>query len=638
MDITLPNGVIIENIPPNATADQIKNYAINSGAITAEEYGTFEPATGLDRDLQRVGNFLTDNIDTGSSIGGAVAGAAAGSVLGPVGTIVGGVAGGALGAFGGTLAEQEVKGEEIDVSKATEEAAMSAAIDVATFGAGKVLRPIAKALGVTPDSVLGRLLPTDAKDLKLGSLESRRQTQQILEEGGGTLSASQTGQASVLRKLGENISEQGILSGRQARQRTLKNAEILEQRAQQMIDDIDPSLAGSTDEVGMSIYNIISTGREAAFDVYDTQLTKIMSEYGTTPMSTKRMRDAIDNFLDENSASGIGTTLTDGTLAAIKDIKKLYEGKVLPLDSIMKAQKIVNREIRSAGQFGGGKFNTDVERELTELNNVLKDAVLATMKVRNPKLATDYTILNKTYGDTMNSLLPEINQNIVSAAGKQDYQTMGTLLMKATNISRVEAMMNSIDTAFKALSSAKPATLAKLNVKTPEQAKSIIRQSYLADFFGQAIEEGNIYKLSNVAKSLGRPTTEKKFKAILGDQYVPFKALMNAIAESGGKTGGSILGLALRSREAGIITGGQFQTSVAGEIYGKLGMAASVLGIPEILGRISTNRKAVKKLLALEEQFRKNPNLTPEFVTASIVKIIEDLPETDREDLRDFLQ
>lgn len=633
MEVTLPNGVVLEGLPPNADPEQIKTYAINKGLITEEEYGDFEPVTGAAYDLQRVTDFITDNIDTGSSIAGAIGGAKAGSLAGPMGAVVGGIAGGALGAFGGSLAEQDVKNKDVDVGLAVKEARDSALIDTATFGLGKVIRPLAKAIGVTPDSVLGKLVPSALEDAPVGSLASRRQTQRILAEQGGTLTASQTGQASAVRKVAESISEQGIFSGRAARKRAIENARILEERARGMVDGVDPSLAVNQSELGAGIYGAIKEGRKSSMALYDKGLAEIGEKASGKTASTKRVRNAIDDYLTENTAEGIGSTLNKTTATAVKDIRQLFDAPTLPVNSLLEAQKIVNREIKEAGTFGGPKFNTQTEQQLTVLSNRIKGAIQESIEKVAPDVAADYKTLNRTYGQTMESLLPKINSRVVGAAKEGDYDTLGKLLISSQSPTRINAMMNSIDTAFETMKKS-GADMSDLPVKSAVEAKKMVRQSYLADFFGQIVEEGDIYKLANKAKQFSKPTEVARLKAILGDDYVPFKALLNAVAEASGKEGGSVLGLALRSREAGILTG----TTTGGEIAGKLGAAASVLGIPEILGRIATNKRSVNQLLALESQYRKNPNLAPEQLASAIAKIVEDLPDSDKKSLQALMQ
>lgn len=633
MDVTLPNGVVLEGVPPNASADQIKNYAINKGLITAEEYGTFEPKTGAAADLDRVSNFLTEHIDTGGSIAGAIGGAKLGAPLGPLGAAVGGIAGGAVGAFGGSLIEQDVKDEAIDVGAAAREARDSAIIDTATFGLGKVIRPFARMIGVTPDTMLARLLPSDMVDAPVGSAVSRQQTQRLLAERGGTLTASQTGQASAIRRVAESISEQGIFSGRAARKRAMENARILEERARSLVDDVDPSLALGQGDLGASIYGSIKEGRNAAMSLYSEGLTELGARASGKQASTKRIRDSIDEYISENSAEGIGSTLHPTTSSAIKDLRGLFDKPTLPINSLFEAQKIVNREIKEAGTFGGPKFNSEVEQQLTVLSNRIKGAINQSIERIAPDIATDYKVLNRTYGETINSLLPKINSRVVASAKEGDYDAMGRLLMNSTNTSKINAMMSSIDTAFETMKKS-GADMSALPVKNAAQAKKMIRQSYLADFFGQVVEEGDIYKLANKAKQLSKPSEVSRLQSILGDDYVPFKTLLNAIAESSGKEGGSVLGLALRSREAGVLTG----TTTGGEIAGKLGAAASILGIPEILGRIATNKRAVNQLLALDASYRKNPNLAPEQITSAISKIIEEMPEEDKKSLQAVLE
>jgi hypothetical protein len=622
MNVTLPNGRVIRNVPEGTSKEEIKKKAIQAGLADASDFPDAEEDT------------LLDFLDVGTGLAGALGGAAAGTaVAGPVGTVIGGVVGGAIGTFGGEVAEDVIANEEINLENAAEQAAEGALIDVAMLGLGKVVRPLSRALGISTDKIVQSFDPSSAQAFTVGSKESLQQTEQLLRSGGGGLSAIQTGRAGKIRSVGERLGNEGILSSRNAQARIAKNQKTLQSEIQRQIDGIDPSFAMSIDDVGKEIYDIVNAGRNATIKLYGNELNKIIADHGTKQVSTIRARTAMDDF-EKEYLKDFGSALHEETITQLNSIRKLFEPKIMSVDSMIEAQKIINRKIMEAGDIANPRtYNSTVERELTQLSSKLGEAITGSLgKIADGKVARDYSAAQKFYKDSLGGILPEINKNIISAAKIGDYTRLGQLLIKDPSQSKVDAMMNSIDQAFKNIDK----SALKGTVKTAREAKKIIRQSYVSDVFKKIVDEGDIASLANKAKALSGPTETKRLKSIMGEDYAPFKALLNAISESSEKTGNSLFSLALRSREAGLLSlGGAGGTGAFfGGATGAIAGVVAILAVPEVLGRLATNPKAVAKLLDLEKQFYKNPNLSPDFVASAITKIIEDFDENDKASLR----
>lgn len=617
MDVRLPNGHVLVGVPEGTSKEDIKNKAIASGLAKESDF-----AGQTDRGA-------LEFLDVGTGLGGALAGAAAGTAILPgVGTVIGGILGGAAGTFGGEVAEDVIAGEEIDLDEATKSTVEGAAFDLAFLGAGKVIRPLSRMLGIGADDVAKKMIPTKLQPYETGSLESLQQTEQLLRTGGGGISASQTGKAGRIRSIAEQIGDEGILSGARTRARVAKNAKVLKDEMQRQIDGIDPSFAKSIDDVGKEVFDVIQAGRNATMDLYGKGLDEITTKHGSKRIFTKGARSAIDDF-ERKYRTDFGTELHEETLDQIKSIKTMFEPKAMSVDSLLKAQKIINRKIREAGDINNPRtFNSTVENQLMDLNKDIGDAISKTLSGigRKGEAATEYSAINKMYGEALKGLLPEINKNVVSAAKIGDYDRIGKLLINTKSQSQIEAMMKSLDTAY---SQVQKAGLPEEAVKSAKDAKKVVRQSFLSDFFKQAVDEGDVYKLANKTKILDGATESKRLKTILGEDYGPFKALLNAISESDVKKGGGIFNLALRSREAGVVTGGALIGGSTGAIAGAVG----ILAIPEVLGRVATNRRAVNKLLELDKAYRKNPNISPEFVASAVAKVFDELSETDRQSL-----
>jgi hypothetical protein len=629
MDVRLPNGAIVKNIPEGTSKEELKAKLIANGVATEQDF----VAKAGDRGA-------LDFLDVGTGLGGALAGAAAGTAILPgVGTVIGGILGGAAGTFGGEVAEDVIAGGEIDLDRATESTAMGAAFDVATLGLGKVIRPLAKMTGLMPSDITNKLLPTDLQAYKVGTKESLQQTEQLLSQAGGGLSAQQAG-ATGIRKIAEQIGDEGILSGSRTLKRVETNADILRNEMQRQIDGGVGTIskAESIDEVGRHIYDVINAGRKATMDLYEKGLNEIIQTHGRKSLKTKAVNEAIESF-EKDYATSFGSTLSKETRAELNDIKAMFAGRDMSVKDMIEAQKVINRMIRESSEVGGAKFNSTVEHQLMQLNEKVGNAIEKTLKTRGPggakglgTVGTDYSAVNKMYADNMKGLLPEINKNVVQNAKVGSYDQLGKLLVQPTSAIKVEQMMKSIDTSFAQM---KAAGLKPTGIKSAKDAKKVIRQSYLAEFFKEVAEPDDIYKIAARVKKLDGPTQTKRLKSILGDDYVQFKSLLNAIAESKPGANQGIFNLALRSREAGIVTSPTAVLGVgatAGVLSGVAG-AAAVFAIPEVLGRIATNRKAVARLLDLNKKVIANPDIKPELVVSAIGKVFEELSETDRQSL-----
>lgn len=127
VDRTLPNGRILSGVPDDLTNEELKQYALVTGAATEEDYN---------RDLETNADYLSLVGEVGGAVAGASYGASIGTALLPgFGTVLGGAVGAGLGYFAGELAESYVEDRDFNLEQATEESLKAAATD-AVFGAG----------------------------------------------------------------------------------------------------------------------------------------------------------------------------------------------------------------------------------------------------------------------------------------------------------------------------------------------------------------------------------------------------------------------------------------------------------------------------------------------------------------------
>lgn len=571
--------------------------------------------------LRDAGDYLKENLDLPGGIGGALAGAAVGSAVPVVGTIAGGIIGGALGTGLGSAASDVLEDGEVDIADVAGSVAGSVAIDVATLGLGKIVKPIAKSLGMTPSSLLsagqkkGLQLADELIDITKvegGTLDSIRITQQFLESEGGSLSASQTGQAQLWRRLGEGIGNIGILSGRTARARVAQNNKII-------LDSVDELTGGAgvtpqtAAAVGEELFGIIEAGRQAATKVYGEGLDSIIKQTGDRRINIGQVKGALQAF-KKRYDSPLGSSLT-------KSVEKQADQLIMDLTNSPEVATLLNKNVKEAtvGQLiefqkrvgnlideampNSAGANPVAVRQLTELSQMVKGGIYRSLRNHSPEVAKTYQTMNKVYSNTTRNLLPKINKNFVNAAKNNDYHTLGNMLLSNKNNSKIKAMMDSVDAAYAEIAKTgiKPQGIAK----TAEAAKKKIKEGYMQNVFKTLTADADPTKFVKFARDAMTPEAAQKSLTILGkEDFGRYKMLMNAIIDSSKGAEDTMFGLAFRQRETAGVSGLLGAGSV-GAAFTAAPQLAGILLVPEFLGRVATSPKAVNKLLNLNQNITK---------------------------------
>lgn len=600
--------------------------------------------------LERTGQFLRENMELPMGIGGAAAGAALGAPLGPPGMVVGGILGGALGSGGGSLTSDILANQPLNYEQAAKEAAISAGIDVATLGLGKVARPLLKALDVSASDLYRTLrprtpvVPTGAATV--GTQTSLQQTQELLAKGGGTLSAAQTNRAGKFRLLAQQLGDIGILSGARARGRVAQNANILKEEVQRQINGLNPSLAMGPMDLGESVFDIIDQGRRANSAIFSQNLDTIAVRYGSKQVPVPNIRNELVRFRDGASISGRAADGTQRTMMSALDettqkevnslISSLDGISTMDVGALMALQKRLNSTISQVSDIKGQAYNSAAARELSSLSSKVRGAISDSLGWVSPDLKDAFATMNKTFGDAAETLLPKITQNVVSRADKGTYEAIGNLLVGANSPSQIKALLGSVDEAFNLAQKAN----MPLNgaIKTADEALSAIRQSYIANTFGDVAGAEDIYraKFASIADKLEVPKLAEPVQAILGSAYPDYKRLVNAISDASHKSDSSLFGLALRSKELSAIQGAASVATVGTGVGMGPVAALGVFLLPEVLSRVATNKAAVNRLLYANNVVAKG-NLAPEAVFALSAKVFEALTPEDRNVIRQLI-
>lgn len=642
-NITLPNGRVIEGVPVGTSKDLIKQKAIAAGLATEADFG---PVVSADQEAKAqqdlpwyvdVKDFLKANMEIPVGLGGALTGAAAGSVAGPAGALVGGVIGGALGSGGGSLLSDELEGKDLDYAQAVKEAAISAGFDIATLGLGKVLKPAfvagRRSLGFTPKETAEDLIKMAQAGKQAGSQESLMASQQILTEGGATLLPYQTRNASGFDIFKQRLGEVGILS-----------SSVMEENARRVNTIVNDSLedlitrygSGASDPsaLGENMYQVIQLGKSSMQDIYNRGLTDIQQSLANKTVPTGFLKKSVDNFIKENQRE-FGSLLDKDALKVINDLTASLDNvNTLKASSLLDLEKKIGREIAKFGDLNSGVYNSVAERDLAQLSSAIREAVSNTLKTVDPAVAAKYSGIKKEYSQAMTGILPELNKSFVQRATKENYESLGKMLLSNGNIDNTRKLFASLDSAF---ALAKKAGAADLPFESAKQAKQAVRSAYLKNMFPSLGDEFSIDKYKNLADRFSKPAFDKKMRVVLGEDYSSVKQMMNLMKEASEKPSSNIGELVLRNKEYTALFGlGAAATGGAvGGVVGGGVAAGAVLLTPILLAKLATNPKAVNKLLAFNKRNFKNADAAVLAGTNLIGDLIRELPEEDQAEIKE---
>lgn len=652
----LPSGlkVTMSGVPENVTDSEIQDELIAQGKASLSDFQKPQAET-IPEDpsmLESVGGFLKSNMELPVGLAGSLTGAAALAPLGPVGMIVGGIVGGAFGSAGGSLMSDVFEGEELDFADATNEALMSAGFDIATLGIGKyVLKPgyfAAKAaLGFTPKEVAADLIKTAKQGTEVGSLESLRASQQLLQEKGASLTRFQTGQATALDVLGERFANAGLLSGQATAENAIKVNQAVKDSLNDIANKVDYTLGDDPARLGEAMFDIINEGKKALSASYGTGLDSISQSVKNNMVNTTGIKKRLKQYLKDNSEVATGIVVEDGkevlkkktNILLDKDtinyVNELIKGPLelgnISANALLKIDKQISAQIRNFGDINSSNYNTIADRELGELTDILKDSFINTLKQADPKVAEEYAALKAAYKEGRSGLLPDINKGFIKNAEKGNYDELGKMLVSQTNVSKVNNFMKSIDEAYKQLEKGGTG-VAAVGYASAADAKQAVKQAFLKNLIPQLQDEAfKIDDYAKLAKQFSKPSQAARLKAVVGEDYGRVKQIFNLMSEASKKPESNFGTLMLRAKEYGALaTAGSF---VVGGPVAALS-AGAILTAPVFLAKMAHNPKAVNKLLAFEKTKFKSDALREKAATFIVSDFMDSLTEEEQIEIR----
>ena len=672
--VRLPNGQVVKNIPVGISQAELQDKLINSGRVSADVFKTQEPAPTVEQEdlpfYKDVYNAVKNNLDIPASIYGGIKGAQYGARFGPKGAVIGTVLGAVPTGIAGNLTSDLLQGEEPDYGKAVHEALIGMGFDVATLGTARLLKPLylkaQKSLGFSAKETAETIAKELNKVSAAGTPESLRATQEILTERGASLTQFQTGQAPWWAVFAEKLGESGILSKQFADQNIANVNRAASEAIQELTDGIALRTTADSASIGQGVLDVVSSARVALQDAYGEGLDDILSKVGNKQVDISAIKGPLQEFLNRDVIVSRGfkevvdpktgkivkkpfvketTALSKDSLKYINDnITSILDAPMMDVRSLLLLDKRLSKELRQLGDIKGNNYNEAAHREIGELQDILKDTMVRIIGQADPKVAQQYKNLKSSYKQGLEGLLPKINKNVILRAQDSDYDAIGNLLVRQTNVSKIQSMLSSVDEAYRQLGRA-GAKKGDIPYNTAKEAKKAIRAGFLKNLLpdvGEATFDIKTYR--NLAKEYAKPNNDKRLKVIMGEDYGRVKQLFNLFAEASESPTGNLGTIFLRGKEysslsqlvsAGVVTGAG---GVAGGVAGaSLGLGA-VLGIPFVLAKITSSPKAVNRLLAFEKKQFKSPEAMETASLLVVSDIMELLTDEEKAEVRETLR
>ena len=615
---------VVEPAAPEAPTGEPVDETTVMGFLT-DAYDSIKNMT-----VDDVKTYLKENGELPGGIGGAVAGGILGflSPL-PGGALIGSILGGAAGSAGGSAYSDVAAGKDIDFTQAMKEGAISLGMDVATLGLGKYVgKPIWGALkarwaaGESPEALVKQLASGETANFETHL--ARMQSQDFLQDQGLSLTPFQVGVTDAWQTVRENLARTGIFS-----QNVFKNNE--EAIAGLVKDDINkllgPTVGLSPDDIGRGINEALSQGRKVMNAEYGVKLGEISAKLSNNMVDLKPLKSAIANFETRNVDALGNSILNKKTQSVIKELTDLMGNTgQAPANFLLDFDKALGKKINEVSSFGSASFDPVTAMELTSLSRRVKVRIRSGITGVSQVAGRNYKALQQGWSQDVTAMFPDINSNFVRGANKGAYSAIGQMFTVGDKVENIMAMMKSIDTAY---SKVPKSEINKLSFRTADDAKEVIRRSYVEKQLGSLSADTLDPKaFLKEAKALVDPAHAKKVRAILGPHYGNYKKLVNVMASAGTRPESGLATLFMRGKEYGTLTGLGVGAAAGIVNVGTAAMSAgAILGGPVFLARAATNPKYVAKLIEIDKMGAKGVAMEKivQQSTVLINKVVDDM-------------
>lgn len=507
---------------------------------------------------------------------------AIGSVYGPGGALVGGT--------GGEVLRQIITGEA-DLGRAAQAGILESGLTKGADIVGSLLSPFLR----IPEGIPG--------------IAQTRTSQQLLEEGGGTLSGVQAGRSGVMGVL-ERMARGSIFGAGAFDELADRNLKSLTGQ----IDDLVTARTGgeaSLEQTARGVTDTIEQGYDALKTGYDSLTTQIWNQVPGR-LNGNAVRTSIDDVLDTHtrSVSGDPTAIGSTYAKAVSIIRKIPDTPTAK-EANENLQLLRGLERGLSKEMGA---NTVELQRLGQLVDAAEEGFATQIKGIDENLYRQFQDVQMKYGRYKGELFPDILAPIMRNANKDAFQAIGTSLTKpSTSLDQIKGVKTALQRA------------GKLNRSLDtDAALQTLQESYIRGIFGNPQSLKDIAGVADRLSGRGGKAQMEVMVELLGPvQAKRVQDLAEAAkAASKGQEGSGVLQLSLGARQVGAfeaLAGGGAATSlISGDPTAAL-YAGGILLSPAFIAKVVTNPSMTKRVINIMSRRRPLPARAAEQIVTRMV-------------------
>lgn len=576
MDVRLPSGKIVKNVPDGMSQDELKRILIQTGAAKPEDFIATQDVLDSQSEpgyLDTIRANLVPLLPTAGALSGAASGALLGATAGGIGAIPGAAIGAFVGGGVGEQGRQMVTGEN-DPLKVVGTASFEGIMDITGTKGIQVLADTGSKIGKLVGLGLTNKVDPDVTEL-----------QQSLRQRGATLRASQVDPQSAVVEGLEAAAEGGI--GTKALFDEIAEAQ------QSYIDDqisalINAQSRAPQEKISDYILNLIENTRVASSEAYQ----KVFDELDQLGKNAKINMQGIRNLATRGRTEAMrGLTQRAKKIAEKGGKIPMFESEIQQAyDEILKLsptgdfatyfsklKRLKNRLTALRGD--PATKNKPAVVELTNIVKQFENKMLEQAKKVDPNLADKYIEAMKSYKKSQEVLY---SNTAVSAMKQENPEFVASFLVKHGKITPIKDIRKIITEA------------KKLGVRQGRDIIGGLRRTYMEQVLAAAPGRG-LQKIVQLEDLLSDPAFLRTFNELYPPQT---KAAIDKLIKQAkiiSRGPGGELALSVRSRQTGAAVAAISPNRTA---FQRL-QGAVVANLPVFLGKNITDPKRVDKLANL---------------------------------------
>lgn len=569
------------------------------------------PLTATDHLLEGLDDALAIG---GSALGGWLIGGPGGSIARGaaqasktiIPRLLGALGGTGVGAATGSLAADIInreRGADIPLAPSLARAAVSGLENMAFDAAGNVVFHYGGKLIKLAADKLGNPKTIDQAKLAV---------QNLLEQGGGTLSKFQVNPGSSLINVGEGIARSAPGGRGVFNKLDINNRVSMQQFRDQILNDTSKTAVDYL-KTGKSLQEAIDTGDSALSQVFRPQYEALDKMAGNAPLvDLNNVAAKAENLLKAAEARSARNKATDAItpqqVSLLNRLKNLNPDMTFTQARDQLGQ--LKAELRKLRQPGAG--DSMLERHLSEaVSDIEKQMEKAAADAGQPELYRKYREVNEAYKTSYNELYPKTLESII---GKAEPAMIGEAIFKDGNIQTLKDMRTAIYRSHLLQKQSGVAPATQLN---PKQIVNDLEAGYLTGLVGGRGADFDPNKLISLAKKFRDDALfTQTFEEAIGNKFIKdnIRTLANA-AELSQKRPNNAFSLFMTGKQADAVAALSAGLTMLGGATAAVhyapdtplgyAAAAGILFTPRILAKIVTNPEAVRAMITAEQSLQR---------------------------------